>query len=224
MRLKEFSAQLLIFDNKKLAVIRNIYKVDSSKLKEFFKSYLDSKDFTILISEENSLPPELNFLKKKAFSVEKFENLEGDEWRFFIQKEVRQRKIALAPKAIDFLAEMFEKNSWGLINELEKLSLISKDSPLDVNDLEKIGDYAYQSPNIFSFINAVIGNYEAARRIIALEKLFIGQEEPVKIFNILASLKRLPVKLLQELADYDVMVKSGKMDYEEVLLNLALSG
>jgi DNA polymerase III delta subunit len=235
-RLKEFSAQLLIFDNKKLAVLKNIYETDSKKLKEFFKPYLDSEDFTILISEENSPPPEINFLKKKAFSVEKFENLEGDKWRFFIQKEARERNITFTPRALNFLAEIFKGDTWRLINELEKVSLFSPDPVnrdaiasvltnliIDVKDLEKIGDYHYESPDIFGYINAVCRDWSLSRRIIALEKLFIGQEEPVKIFNILASLKRLPTKLIQKLADYDIMVKSGKIDYEEVLLDLALS-
>ncbi len=222
-RLKEFSSQLLIFDNKKLAVLTNIYETDSKKLKEFFKPYLDSEDFTILISEENSPPPELNFLKKKAFSVEKFENLKGDKWRFFIQKEARERNIAFTPGALNFLAEAFQDDSWGLVNELNKL-ILAFISPIDVKDLEKIGDYHYESPDIFGYINAVSRDWPLGQRIIALEKLFISQEEPVKIFNILASLKWLPTKLIQKLADYDIMVKSGKLDYEEVLLDLALSG
>jgi DNA polymerase III delta subunit len=234
-RLREFSSQLLLFDNKKLAVLKNIYETDSKKLKEFFKRYLDSEDFTILISEEDSPPPELNFLIKKAFSAEKFENLEGDEWQFFIQKEARQRQIILAPRATKFLAEIFKGDTWRLINELEKISLFSpypvnRDAIapaltnliIDVKDLERIGDYHYESPDIFSYINAVCMDWSLSRRIIALEKLFIRQEEPVKIFNILASLKRLPIKLIQKLADYDIMVKSGKIDYEEVLLSLAI--
>ncbi len=240
-RLREFSSQLLIFDNKKLAVLTNIYETDSKKLKEFFKPYLDSEDFTILISEENSPPPELNLLKKKAFSVEKFENLEGDKWRFFIQKEARERNIAFTTRALNFLAEAFQNDSWGLVNELDKIGLISPIGLIDIGlidikDLEKIGDYHYESPDIFGYINAVSRDWPLprnstslslrglARRIIALEKLFISQEEPVKIFNILASLKWLPTKLIQKLADYDIMVKSGKIDYEEVLLDLALSG
>jgi DNA polymerase III delta subunit len=177
-----------------------------------------------LISEENSPPPELNFLIKKAFSAEKFDNLKGDEWRFFIQKEADERKLLLASQAVNFLAEAFKGDSWGLINELDKLSLLSQKDPIDTQDLKKIGDYPYQSPNIFTFINAIIRNWSLSQRITTLEKLFIGQEEPVKIFNILASLNWLPKKLLQKLADYDVMVKSGKMDYEEVLVDLALSG
>ena len=162
-------------------------------------------------------------MKKKAFSVEKFENLKGDKWRFFIQKEARERNIAFTPRALNFLTKAFQDDSWGLVNELNKL-ILAFISPIDVKDLEKIGDYHYESPDIFGYINAVSRDWPLGQRIIALEKLFISQEEPVKIFNILASLKWLPTKLIQKLADYDIMVKSGKLDYEEVLLDLALSG
>ena len=55
-----------------------------------------------------------------------------------------------------------------------------------------------------------------------LEKLFISSEEPAKIFNILAGLDRLPDELIRRLADYDIAVKSGKLDYEEILLSLVL--
>jgi len=235
LRLKEFSSQLLIFDNKKLAILKNIFAIDPKKLKEFLNSYLNAEDFTILISEENSPPPELNFLTKKAFLAEKFEYLEGDKWRFFIQKEAQKRNIALTPKALNFLAKVFQNDTWGLINELDKIGLIkiqiNADSNgnkgrylIDVFDLKKFGDYRYESPNIFEYINAVLRNWPLPQRIVALEKLFIAQEEPIKIFNIFASLKILPTKLIQKLAHYDVMVKSGKLDYEEVLLDLALQG
>lgn len=223
LRLKEFSNQLLIFDNKKLAILRNISEIDPKDLKEFLKTHLNSQDFTILISEENSPPPELKSLLKKFFLAEKFDYLTGDKWRFFIQKEAQQRKILLTPKAVDFLAGIFQKDVWGLINELEKIGLISQNIPIDVKDLRKISDYPLQSPDIFAFINAVCRDWSLGQKIVALEKLFIVQEEPVKIFNILASLNWLPKKLIQKLADYDVMVKSGKIDYEEVLVDLALN-
>lgn len=223
-RLKEFSAQLLIFDNKKLAVLKNAFVIDLKDLKEFLKTYLNAEDFTILISEESSPPAALNSLLKRAFSVEKFDFLKGDEWVSFIQKEAARRKISLTSQAVYFLARIFKDDNWGLVNELDKAVLLSQKGPIEPDDLKKIGDYSRESPDIFDFINRVVRDWSLPEKIIALEKLFIADEEPVKIFNILASLKRLPKKLLQRLADYDVMVKSGKMDYEEVLLDLALSG
>ncbi len=221
-RLNEFSGQGLLFDVKKMAVLKNVFEIDVKLMKEFFKKHLTSEDFTILISENVSPPKEFDFLIKKAFLAEKFENLEGERWRFYIQKESRERKINLTSKAVDFLADVYAGDSWGLIAELEKISLFAGDSAVDVVDLKKIGDYGYESPDIFGYINAVIRG-DLPRRIIALEKLFVNQEEPVKIFNIFASLNRLPKDLIRKLADYDIMVKSGKLDYEEALLDLALA-
>lgn len=222
LRLKEFSSQMLMFSSNKLAVLRNVWEADTPKMKEFIKKYLDSKDFTVLISEEKAAPAELKPLLKKSFSSEEFKELKEEEWHVFIQKEILRRKLALAPRAINFLAENFEGDGWGLVNELDKLSLFSQNSPIDLEDFKKIGGYVYQSPNIFDFINAVTGDWPVFQKIPILEKLFIGQEEPVKIFNIMASLKRLPGELLRKLAEYDVKVKSGKLDYEEVLLDLAI--
>ena len=231
LRLKEFSGQRLLFDNKKMAVLNNVFEIETKESKDFFKKYLDSEDFTILISEEKLPPKELEFMIKKAFKVEEFPNFEAEKLRFFIQKEAKERKAILTPGTVNFLAEVYKNDSWGLVNELDKISLISPISPVDIIDLKKIGDYNYESPDIFAFINAVSRNWSfgsahdksLARRIIALEKLFISQEEPVKIFNIFASLNWLPRQIIKKLADCDIMVKSGKMDYEEVLVDLALS-
>jgi len=232
-RLEEFGGQLLIFDNQKLAVLKNIFNIELEKIKKFLNTYLNDKSFTLLISEEDVPPPALNFLVEKAFLIKSFEYLKGDKWRFFIQKEAQKRNISITQKALNFLAEAFEGDTWGLINELDKIGLIktqiNADSSvdkhrylIDVSDLEKIGDYRYEAPNIFEYINAISKGGSLSKRIVALEKLFLAQEEPVKIFNIFASLKFLPVRLIQKLADYDVMVKLGKLDYEEVLLDLVL--
>jgi len=221
-RLKEFAVQMLLFDNKKLAVLKDAFSLEPKDLKEFLKIYLNAENLTILISEENSPPEELKLLLKKAFLVEKFDFLKGDEWLSFIQKEAARRKISLTSQAVYFLARIFKDDNWGLVNELDKAVLLSQKGSIEPDDLKKIGDYSRESPDIFDFINRVVRDWSLPEKIIALEKLFIADEEPVKIFNIMASLKRLPLKLIQNLADYDVMVKSGKLDYEEVLVDLAL--
>ncbi len=221
-RLKEFSRQLMIFDNKKLAILKNALAIDIKDLREFLKKYLNDENLTILVSEE-IVPAELKSLAKKAFLLEKFDQLEEDKWLFFIQKEAKQRNISFTSQAINFLALAFENDGWGLINELDKISLVNAKAPLDIKDLRKISYYNYESPGIFDFINTVFKNFSLPQKIIELEKLFIINEEPVKIFNIMASLKWLSRDLIKKLADYDVMVKSGKIDYEEVLLSLALS-
>ena len=65
MRLKEFSAQMLIFDSKKLAVLRNAFTIELKDLRDFLKKYLNAEELTILISED-TLPEELKSLAKKS--------------------------------------------------------------------------------------------------------------------------------------------------------------
>jgi len=226
LRLQEFSSQMLIFSalggNKKLAVLKNAFALDLKILREFLKKYVKTEDLTILISEDN-FPAELKSVLSKAFSAEKFELFEGDKWKFFIQKQAKERNINLTSQAVIFLSRVFENDVWGLINELDKISLTLKKTPLDTADFKKISDYDSESPDIYGFINAVSENWPMEEKIINLEKLFTAQEEPAKIFNYMASFRYLPQELIKKLADYDVLVKSGKIDYEEILVGLALS-
>ncbi len=233
LRLREFSSQMLIFsaiggsalggDNKKLAVLKDAFAADLKNLREFLKKYVKDEDLTILISEENS-PVELKSVISKAHSVEKFELLEGDKWKSFIQKQAKERNINLIPQAVIFLSKAFKDDVWGLINELDKISLIFGGKLINTTDFKKISDYGNELPDIYSFINAVSGNWPIQEKVVSLEKLFIANEEPAKTFNYMASSRWLPLELIKRLADYDVMVKSGKIDYEEVLVDLALSG
>lgn len=222
LRLKEFAGQLSIFDSKKLAILKNAFLSDVKDLREFLKKYLKVENLTILISEE-TLPQELKSLAAKAFLAEEFELLKGNKWEFFVKKEIEQRKINLSPQAAFFLSRTFEGDIWGLVNELGKISLFSAKKQIDTADLIGIGDYGYKSPDIFSFMSAVIKNWPLPQKVVELEKLFIAGEEPLKIFNIMASLKWLPKDLIRKVADYDVMMKSGKVDCEEVLVDLALA-
>jgi len=220
-KFRDFSGQMLIFDNKKLAVLKNISAVDGKKLKEILKNNLNSEVLTILISEDSAAGFET--LLKKAFLSEKFEEFSGEKMKFVIQKEAKAVNVSLSADATDFLAEKFKKDSWGLMNELNKLFLWKGDgAKIDLADVKKAGDYSGEQPNIFNFINSIARNYSFKQKISDLEKLLIAGEEPAKVFNIMASLRYLPKSLVKKMADCDVAVKSGKLDYEEVFLDLAL--
>jgi hypothetical protein len=60
---------------------------------------------------------------------------------------------------------------------------------------------------------------EVSGRLRALETLLAQSDPAAKIFNILAS--QWKEKTLQ-IADYDFAVKSGKLEYEEAVLDLVL--
>ena len=56
-------------------------------------------------------------------------------------------------------------------------------------------------------------------RLAALERLIASGDPPAKIFNILASQWR---EKTHQMAEYDFAVKSGKLEYDDVLLALVL--
>lgn len=230
LRLKEFSSQQLLFGDKKMAIIKNIFYGEQSRtieaelketeLKEFFERHLKSQNFTILISEKSPPPKAFDFIVKNSYSAEEFGVLGGEKLKFFISKESRALGLSFTGRALDFLAGFFKGDSWALAMEMQKLANL-ENQPVDVDDLRAAGDY-FPSLNIFSFINAVLKRWPLKQRLSALEEVFLNQEEPAKLFNILAAQSRLPDELIKELADCDALVKSGKMEYEEILLGLAL--
>ncbi|MFH1346949.1 MAG: hypothetical protein ABIH10_01725 [Spirochaetota bacterium] len=229
-RLKDFAGQMLIFDSKKMAVLKNISEAEPEKIKEFLKNHLNSENFIILISE-NSVPVGFENLFKKAFLTEKFGELNAEKLKFFTQKEIQNRGVFFSPSALDFLAENFRGDTWGFMNELEKLilwktrtstDLIRTSAEITLSDVKSAGDYSCEAPNIYDFINSVVRNLSLGQKIVNLEKLLLGQEEPAKVFNFMASSKYLSKNLMRKLADCDVLVKSGKLDYEDVFLSLTL--
>ena len=92
LRLKEFSGQRLLFDNKKMAVLNNVFEIETKESKDFFKKYLDSEDFTILISEEKLPPKELEFMIKKRLRWKSSRILKLKNCDFLFRKKPRKEK------------------------------------------------------------------------------------------------------------------------------------
>lgn len=240
LKLKEFTRSQSMFASKKLAVIENVWTSESrtrgkkeekeskdtksiKELKKILEMVMDSKELSFLVLEEKLPLTAFKFLLEEPVHVEEFEELTGQKLKKFAEKEAERLGLQLSREASDFLIGYYGSNTWGLMTEFGKLSLLNYDNKkaIEVKDLKRTGDYP-QLENIFYFIN--LFNYEGglSKKISALEKLFFVREEPAKIFNILAAGNYISPELLRKMADYDVAVKSGKMDYEEVLLDLAL--
>lgn len=223
LRLKEFVSNYSIFDNKKLAVIENIFSFEKTKhTVEILKDNIDNKDVVLLISEAKKPAKDFNFLLKEPILSQEFKILEQAQFEFFIRKEAEKRNLNLSNRAISFLAEVFKGDSWGVINELGKLSLLNEKN-LEINKLQEIIDYFQPlvQQKFFFAVNGILSNLSARQKLINLEILFSYQEEPAKIFNFLASLAK-NIDTIRRLADYDAAIKSGKMDYEEALVEFTL--
>lgn len=221
-RLKDFFSSPTLFENVKLAVAENILNASKQdkKIKKTLKENLENKDFILIISEESKPTKEFGFLLGKPVLFQEFENPEGERLIQFIKKEAKNRNLEIDAKAISFLAKIFQGDSWGLINELNKLSLLDKKS-ISIDDLKNFVDY-YKPINSSDFFTQ-IRNFAFSRSLgqkVANLEILLKDEDPAKIFNFLASFASNQPALLKKFADYDVAVKSGKMDYEEVLLDL----
>ena len=210
-----------IFSAKKLTILdinfKEIKSSDLKELKEILKNYLENKDEVIIITSSLALPASFNFLLKAPAEYEKFSKLTARLLLSFIKKEAEDRKVQLTDRGVELLAEMFGSDTWAIATELDKLSLINQSAVLP-----KGPKYSY-----YQLINLFKTHRSPFLRLVVLETILSGlKEEPARVFNGLAYGRFffLPTKeWYQKLADYDVQVKSGRLDYEEALVDLAVS-
>ncbi len=138
--------------------------------------------------------------------IQEFARLEGRELAAFIHKEAEARNLLLAPDDAWLLAASFA-DMWGVVTELDRMALGGASE-------------ARGAPPAFFPLVQALKSQSVAGRLRALALGFV-HEDPAKLFNVLAALVAGSAKI--RIADYDVAVKSGKLEYEEVLLDFVLS-
>ena len=232
LRFKDFCAQQTMFETKRLAVVDNIFAIKGSDdAQHILKATLSNKDVIIFISELTDetnprprervlVPKDLLFLLNTPAIAEMFEPLSDAKLSFFIASEAKKRSILIAPEAADFLVFALRRDTQLIMNELEKIALYYNEPSRELSrqDVELLVDYL-ESPDIFAFTNAVSKQGPLASRLTPLERLFMNREEPAKIFNIFAKNPFIDLATVRMLADHDILIKSGKLDYETALLD-----
>ncbi len=213
----EFVSSQSLFDPKKLVILDNVFLSEEKSLQDVLKKAAKNKDITVLVSEKNKTNEDLTFLGRKSANIkmQDFPYLTGAKWEAFVSEFARENSAALQPSALNFLAEVYQNDTWGLVTEIQKIALLGKKN-IELNDLEKLG--LEVSPDFFGLLGG-LKNQELNKRMVALEKLFLLNAPMPRIFNTIAY--QLPDKL-ERLAKYDILVKSGKLDYEEVLVDLVI--
>jgi len=208
--------------------LENAFELEAPKLAKLLKPFVEEKNITILIVEKDKPVKALAFLLEKPTISQKFELLAGTEWTAFIQVEAKKNGVKLTPPAAQFLGTVYDGNTWGLITELEKLSGFKNSgaatsesgaisTPIDKKDLD-VFDFEI-APNYWGLING-LKNFDIKNRLYAFETMLAANDPPAKIFNILASQWQ---EKTPHMAEYDLAVKSGKVDYEEALVDLLIS-
>jgi len=213
----EFIGSQSMFDPKKLAVLDNVFESPDKELSAVLKTAAKNPNTTVLVSEKNKSSEGLTFLAGKSVNIkgQDFPYLTGAKWEAFISELAKENSIALQAEAVKFLAEAYQNDTWSLVTEIGKISGLPKRS-VGMKELETLDIEI--NPDYFGLLKN-LRNYELGVRLASLEKLFLMNEAMPKIFNMIAY--QIPDKLPQ-LAKYDVLVKSGKLEYEEVLVDLII--
>ncbi|MBI2033929.1 MAG: hypothetical protein HYT13_02420 [Candidatus Liptonbacteria bacterium] len=210
-RLEEFRKSQSIFEPLKFAILENVFEDEAPELKKELKAAAADENLTVLISERESPPEGLG----KKILTQKFDYLSGSPWEAFIAAEAKKRGLKLTSRALSFIAAVYQGDTWRLITELDKMSFLSR--PLiDRADLENLG--LEITPNFWEMLRG-LKSENLKQRFTSLETIFSENEPAGKVFNILAY--QWPERL-EAFANYDLLVKSGKLDYEEVFVDLVI--
>lgn len=212
-KLRNFLVNRSMFEDRKLAILDNLYEAEDDKnLKEYLKNELDSKESVLLITAEKKPPVKFKFLIEAPVQVQEFATLSDARLNNFINKEAARLGLELSAETVKAIKDLFAGDTWGIITELEKLSLSSN------RDIQK-----KRNDDYFSLVNTLKGYGDFKRKLSALEIILSDRrDDPARVFNSL-SYRLANKKEAEVFADYDVAVKSGKLDYEEVLLDFVLS-
>lgn len=213
-----------LFSAKKLALIDSLdaKELDGARhvarLRETLREFLESKEVFIVFSLEAKPTRQFALLLEPPVKTYAFEPLDARGVAAFAIKEALLRGVALDPKEAVLLAELFGSNLWAVSTELDRLAL-ALDRRLDAR--APVHEY-------FKLAYVLKNGQSVRERLVALEFLLSElREDPARIFNGLAYGRPANAQAARQigarLAEYDVSVKSGRLEYEEALLDLALS-
>lgn len=204
-----------LFEPAKLITADGLPDTTPKRLLAALQPFLNDKQLNLLLTVDKKPVKALEFLTKTPVTSAAFEYLEGAAWAKFVREEATAQKVRLEPAAMALLAKTYEKNSWGLVTELQKLAGAEKE--LSAADLAALG--LEVAPDFFPLVQS-LRSARLEDRFAALTRLFRGNEPAPKIFNIISALW---VQKTPQFAAYDRAIKMGRIDYEEALVDLLIS-
>jgi len=218
-KFKDFSTSQSLFGEVKLGIVDNVRATDPKEVLPILKSLMEEKNITLIIAEEKKLTKEFDFLLK-AHTVQVFPQLKETQFLAFLKKEAQKRNLTLDKESQNLLFGVYEGNAWGLVTELDKLALL-KQKTITKELLDKYLDISLPL-NIYNALGQIQNTQNVGKRLSLLEELFSRSQDPAMIFNMLSVFIKSPAGK-EKMADYDVAIKSGKLEYEEALTDLLLA-
>ncbi|TSC59918.1 MAG: Uncharacterized protein LiPW15_586 [Parcubacteria group bacterium LiPW_15] len=213
----DFAKGQSLFSGKRLCFLEDIDMCPAKETKELLFQFLEPKDVAVIVADQTKPAKGVEFLTKNPAHAEEFGELSGPQLLSFIKVLAKERGARLSPGAERKLAALYGKDTWGLATEIEKIA--SFDPKLaDEGRVEGLG--VLPEGDYWPMLNSLKGR-DISMRLQTLSMLSARREDPAKTFNILAAATKPQAA---RFAEYDVLIKSGKMDYPEALLDFVLAG
>ncbi len=221
-KLVDFVRSFSLFSASRLGIVRGIEELEKAGKKEAGKMLKDmcaTKEVTLIILADKKPSAELAFLLEAPAISHEFPELKGDGIQEFIKKESAARGIALDVESQYLLMQGCGADAWAIAQELDKLALLGKPA-VTKRMTEALTDLSAPI-NTFALINGLRDGRQRGARLAALEELLEKGGDAAMAFNIIAA-SQGSSEWKQKMADYDAAIKSGKLEYEEALADLAL--
>lgn len=239
MRVRDFLNQPSMFASGKLAIVRNPTEVEHREWVAALKACVGLEKTSVLAVDSSAKPPaKFSFLLNPPAVAQEFSAFSGAKLSAFAVSEAKARGVELSRASVSMIIESAHAAfpplprqvskiaalahgaavEWVIISLIEQCALLGH-TPIP-EDIRAIANFA-PPLDVYRNIGAISGGVSIASRLAALEKLLLSGEEPAKLFNLAAYGARGSDAIT--LANLDISVKSGGLEYEEALLRFALS-
>lgn len=235
IRARDFLAQPALFVESKVLVLQNAAKEQYAEHHEIIRREIASPKTFILISDAEKAEPAFSFLLKESFQIHAFHELTDREFSQFLLQEARVRKLAFEDPAWQhFLRFVLQskndadpkakkqeggERTWHAIMTLEKISLLAGEKPISLSKLTRLLAFTAQK-NFYDLVGLILRGRDKKTRLTALEELLSSDFDAARIFNTLGFFASGVAALT--LAEKDVSIKRGAIDYDAALLAFAL--
>ncbi|MBU4348561.1 hypothetical protein KKC16_01410 [Patescibacteria group bacterium] len=223
-KFKDFCKTQSLFEASKLGLVFNFSELEKKDIKFFkalIKNNLKNKDLTLILIQEKKPTKDFRFLLEDPVIFYNFDFLKGNALKKFLDIEINKRGIKMDEESKELILLASDQNTWRLIMELDKLALLNV-TKINKKTLEEYVDLSL-GVDVFSCLNQIKGSCNVGDKLFLIEKLFSSYADSAMIFNLFSASPYLDKSQKIKMADYDVAVKSGKLEYKEVLLDLMLN-
>ncbi len=202
-----------LFDNFKFLIAKNLMPIGAEiekEAKEVLEKIHSVKETILLVVADDEPNKKFSFILDKPSMVQEFEELVGSQFESFIKIESAKANLRLTPNILRELGATYQGNNWAVVSAIKSLS---------TNPQAVIGEKPRVSANIFPEAMAALKASSFKVSLPIIERLLI-REDAAYVFNMLASISSINDKKV--FADYDVAIKSGKLDYETAITDWAI--